>query len=66
MLYQVDTKNTRCVGSKEHGYYPKVEVIKVIGAKCAQNATPAKIVVYCSNNVAAEDLAMAIGCDMSP
>jgi superfamily II DNA helicase RecQ len=53
-------------GPKEHGYNPKVvaEVIQVIEAKCAQYPAPAKMVVYCSNKIAAEKLAQAIGCDV--
>lgn len=53
-------------GPKEHGYNPKVvvEVIQVIEAKCAQYPALAKMVVYCSNKIAAEKLAQAIGCDI--
>ena len=53
-------------GPKERGCDPNVvaEVIQVIEAKCAQYPAPAKMVVYCSNKVAAEKLAEAIGCDI--
>ena len=51
---------------REKGYDPKVvaQVIQVIEAKCAQYAAPAKMVVYCSNKIAGEKLAKAIGCEM--
>jgi superfamily II DNA helicase RecQ len=53
-------------GPKERGYDGNVvsEVIQVIEAKCVQYAAPAKMIVYCSNKIAAEKLAEAIGCEV--
>ena len=53
-------------GSKERGYESSVvaEVVQVIEAKSQQYPAPAKMVVYCSNKVAGEKLAMEIGCDI--
>jgi superfamily II DNA helicase RecQ len=53
-------------GPKEPGYNANViaYVIQIIEDKCSQYPAPAKIVIYCSNKIAAETLAQSIGCDI--